>query len=104
MFRKGCGKYIDDDSVYCKYCGKNQYSPNSRINQSNSLETGISPEVKFPEYDYPKKLFDFDNNQEIEFDGYRELEQYIQSRLKSNNPEKKKGWTLKCSVLGVLQN
>ena len=102
MYCKACGRYIDGDSVYCKYCGKKQSNPHSSIDPLNNLETTISPEVKFPQYDYPKRLFDFDNNQEIEFEGYRELEKYIQSRLKSNDTEQIKDGL--SNVLGILQN
>ena len=87
MYCKECGKYIDDDSKFCKYCGKKQYTTNLSTENPGSQENIPPSEINFPEYDFPKRLYDFYNNQEIEFGAYRELEQYIQTRLKSNEPE-----------------
>lgn len=41
--------------------------------------------IEFPKYDFPCKLFDFNSEQEIKFDNYRELEKYIQTQLLSSN-------------------
>jgi len=41
--------------------------------------------IEFPEYDFPCRMFDFNTEQEMEFDNYRELEKNIQEQFFSNS-------------------
>ncbi|MFW6309659.1 MAG: zinc ribbon domain-containing protein [Prolixibacteraceae bacterium] len=91
MYCKGCGKIIDDDSKFCKFCGQAQreiqnLEPKKPL--AASIKNGEDNKLKFPVYDYPKILFDFQSNKEVEFANYRALEESIQKKLKSNDPEK----------------
>ena len=56
MYCKKCGKEIDDDSVFCSYCGARQSAKlfgESQVNLNSSTETDIHP-VKSKNADDPK--------------------------------------------------
>lgn len=56
MYCKKCGKEIDDDSVFCSYCGVRQSAKlfgESQVNLNSSTETDIHP-VKSKNADDPK--------------------------------------------------
>ncbi|WP_010424725.1 zinc ribbon domain-containing protein [Anaerophaga thermohalophila] len=93
MYCKECGKKIDNDSKFCKFCGQAQHEKqNSNVESplaasTENWEINNIGKLKFPVYDYPKKLFDFKTKKEVEFANYRQLETNIQKKLKSNEPE-----------------
>jgi len=41
--------------------------------------------IEFPKYDFPSRLYNFNDNKEIEFDNYRSLEGYIRNQLHSEH-------------------
>ena len=42
MYCKYCGKQIDDDSVFCNFCGENQYSLQEDVKRTKSRKTNIA--------------------------------------------------------------
>ena len=40
-------------------------------------------DIRFPEYDFPCKLYNFKTEKELKFENYRELEKYIQELILS---------------------
>ncbi|WP_016776999.1 zinc ribbon domain-containing protein [Anaerophaga thermohalophila] len=94
MYCKKCGKKIDNDSKFCKFCGQAQNEKQNLSIEGQSAASADNWEIdnieklKFPVYDYPKKLFDFQTNKEVEFVNYRQLETNIQKNLRSSELEK----------------
>jgi len=48
-------------------------------------------------YNYPTQLYDFEENQPIPFQTMRELENYLQARLLSNNPSQ-----VRCALANIV--
>ncbi|MFW5774334.1 MAG: hypothetical protein ACOCWD_06600 [Tangfeifania sp.] len=68
MYCKECGKKIDNDSKYCKFCGKAQHEKQNLDVENpfaESIEDRELNKLEFPVYDYPKVLFDFESEKEI---------------------------------------
>jgi len=43
MYCKHCGKVIDEDSAFCRYCGKSQDSPKEDIHQDSTCSLDMQP-------------------------------------------------------------
>ncbi|ANE51086.1 zinc-ribbon domain-containing protein [Flavisolibacter tropicus] len=57
MYCKSCGKEIDNDSVYCSFCGTKQFAENKPLeieNKSDSKRGGFDEEI----WNYKRELAD----------------------------------------------